>query len=115
MSDQTHIYYLHALGQRYLLQEGRNPMGRDRTICKIFLPERYCGRIHATITIIQDQCRLEITARHPVSLNGREIRIIADEAIVLIDLSNGDIITIFEHVFQLIKQEQTGTDLDDTE
>lgn len=114
MSNHSHIFYLHSSSQRYLLQRGRNQIGRGRSVCKIFLPERYYGRIHTSINIQQEQASLEISARHPITLNGRHIRIIANEAKVLIDLSNGDIITIFEHTFQFIKQEVTNVDIEDT-
>lgn len=115
MSSDTYAYYLQAENLRYLLKEGRNLIGRDRILCQIHLSEKFLGRIHTSVIVNHNRCYIQISARHPVILNGRRIEIIADAAIVNIDLVDGDVITIHNYVFQLVKYMATNTDLDDTD
>lgn len=115
MSNNEFVYYLQTEKQHYLLQKGHNPIGRDRRVCKIHLSEKFLGRTHVNIVTEQNQCYMQVFAKHLVRLNNRRITIHSDAAVVNIDLEDGDTITIHNYVFKLVKYIVTDSDLDDTD
>lgn len=115
MANSTNTFILKTQSLTYLLHEGKNNIGRDRSVCDIFVQDKKCGKIHASIILHQNKCHLQVEPRHSVLLNKRVIRVISDAAIVSIDIRDGDIIEIHDHIFQLKTYEATESDLDDTD
>lgn len=115
MSGDTYKFYLKIGNLRYVLREGGNSIGRNKSKCFIHLHEEYIGRIHTNIIVNGDQCCIELSTGHPIRLNGREFNITTEGALVKIDLLIGDFITIYEYDFQLVEIVNTNYDLNDTD
>lgn len=104
-----------STGLDHLLPNGLTSIGRDRSICQIYLRGKHIGRLHANIQRDDDKLFLHIWARHPLLLNGRSIIIRADEAVVIIQLKDDDEITIYGETLHLIKYQVTHSDHEDTD
>lgn len=108
-------FYLKFGNLGYVLREGNNSIGRNKSRCFIHLREEYIGRIHTNIIVNNDRCCIELTVGHPIRLNGREFNMTTNGALVGIDLLIGDFITIYDYDFQLEEIVITNSDLNDTD
>lgn len=115
MSSTDNVYCLQSGNLRYALQQGNNFIGRNRMVCRIHLCEKYIGRIYTYIVVTEDKCYLQVSAKHPLSFNGRNIDIIANQALVNIDFLVNDFITIHGLNFKLLKLEASSADLEETD
>lgn len=108
-------FFLKTSSVSFLLSEGMNNIGRDRTSCGIILYHEKCGKIHTSIIVKQNRAYLQVHNGYPVLLNKRRINVYGDAAFVQLELQDKDVLEIHENIFQIINCGLTETDTNDTD